>query len=249
MSSDSKRVDEPRREQAFTLLLNLYRFSIGLRLLGDDSPLGSIAGQQFGCFVPLDWDYRGLLRLFIPFFLALHVGAATDQYGPRLLIIIGSLGFAAAMVIIAVFPSVSGILISQTLAGICQLCSVVAFQTYASSIGSSQDLESNFGWYTAAGSVGQLTGPILGGLIADHISYQATFWISALLSVATAVVISILPKVKPIMRGNEGLYIDKPLVRDLLRRGVASRSRCCPALRCCLPWEPGMPFFPCCSKV
>ena len=113
----------------------------------------------------------------------------------------------------------SGILISQTLAGICQLCSVVAFQTYASSIGSSQDLESNFGWYTAAGSVGQLTGPILGGLIADHISYQATFWISALLSVATAVVISILPKVKPIMRGNEGLYIDKPLVRDLLRRG------------------------------
>ncbi len=156
---------------------------------------------------------------FVPFFLALHIGAAADQYGPRLLIILGSVGFALAMVIIAVSPSVVGIIVSQILAGVCQLCCVLAYQTYVSSIGSSADLESNFGWYTAANSIGQLLGPVLGGLVADQVSYETAFWISALLSAATAGLVSLLPAAKDALKRQELVHIQLPIVRELLQRG------------------------------
>ena len=103
MSSDSKRVDEPRREQAFTLLLICIGSALAFASLGMTRPLVVLLANNLGA----SSLWIGIIvasYAFIPFFLALHVGAATDQYGPRLLIIIGSLGFAAAMVIIAVFP-------------------------------------------------------------------------------------------------------------------------------------------------
>lgn len=134
------------------------------------------------------------LYALVPLFLALQVGAATDRYGPRPVLVMGSVGFAAAMLIVAVKPTIPGLVISQIGGGLFQLGCVLAFQTYISSIGKPEELERNFGWYTMFVSLGQLFGPLLGGTLADHLSYAAAFWGSTGLSLLTTILVLALPR-------------------------------------------------------
>jgi len=123
---------------------------------------------------------------FLPMLLAVAAGSFTDRFGTKSMILFGILGMGCANLLVVVCPSLWMLVTTQAMAGLFHLCIVVACQTYASSTNTSEERQSNFGWFTTAASAGQLIGPLIGGGIADALSYRAAFAAGGLMCLPAA---------------------------------------------------------------
>lgn len=131
----------------------------------------------------------------LPLLLATLVGVAVDRFGPVRLIVLGSIGLAAAPVLVAVSPSLGALAVTQALVGLFHLMLVVAAQAYVAGLGSHATHEKNFGWYTTFLSVGQLIGPLTGGFIANSHGFPAAFAASSIIAIVAAALTYLLPRV------------------------------------------------------
>ncbi len=131
----------------------------------------------------------------LPLFLATLVGVAVDRFGPVRLIVLGSIGIAAAPVLVAVSPSLVTLAVTQALVGLFHLMLVVAAQAYVAGLGSAATHEKNFGWYTTFLSVGQLIGPLTGGFIANSHGFPAAFAAASIIAIVAAALTYLLPRV------------------------------------------------------
>ncbi len=119
----------------------------------------------------------------LPFFLAIPTGILTDLWGTKRLILLGSIGQAAGMVLASFFPNLVVLSISQAIMGISQLLVIVAIQTFIGSLGEGRTRDANFGLFTTSSSAGQLIGPLMGGRLVDSLGYRATIGIGALVCI------------------------------------------------------------------
>lgn len=129
----------------------------------------------------------------LPLFAAVPAGWLTDRLGARTMVMGGALGCVAASLIVGCFPSLASLAVSQAVMGVAQLAVVVASQTLAGSAAPGKAREQALGWLTTANSLGQLFGPLLGGIIADATSYPTAFLAAGALGALAPVAARSLP--------------------------------------------------------
>jgi MFS family permease len=111
-----------------------------------------------------------LYSLF-PVVLALHAGKLTDRFGVRVPMIVGSLGFALALVIPFLFPVLPALYVSAVLIGVFHMMYNVAVQNLVGTLGGVEARTRNFSNYSLAMAIGVFIGPLIAGYAIDRMGH------------------------------------------------------------------------------
>lgn len=102
----------------------------------------------------------------LPLLAALWLGRLSDRMSSlRLMLISGVVALSIGGAGLALLPSVVGIAAASAVLGLGHLAFTVAGQTSIARTAPDDRLDAGFGWFTASYSVGQMAGPLLGGLL------------------------------------------------------------------------------------
>jgi MFS family permease len=132
----------------------------------------------------------------VPLLLALPAGDLADRYGESAVMIAGALVMAAAALLLVVDDNSFGVLLlGMVLLGTGHLLCAVGQQSWVGNRASRGGLDSAFGYYTFAGSVGQVAGPGLlavfgsgSGLPPAHDVFVTSFALTAAMVLVTLLV-------------------------------------------------------------
>jgi len=119
----------------------------------------------------------------LPFFLAIPFGSLVDRFGSRALIGLGAAGFAVSPLMVLASETLAGLAMTQMLLGVSHLSLIVASQTLITSLAAGKQQERYMGWYAMMISSAQMLGPLIGGSVADALSFRAVFVLACLLPV------------------------------------------------------------------
>ena len=101
-----------------------------------------------------------------PLAVALRIGRLVDRHGEKRFVIVGNLVMAGCLVAIAALDSVIWLVALSAVVGLAHLTSVVATQGMVARGSDESSFDRRFVAFSFAGSIGQLVGPALGGLVA-----------------------------------------------------------------------------------
>ena len=126
--------------------------------------------------------YGVILALYalMQFVFSPVLGALSDRYGRRPVLLLSIAGATVDYVFMALSPIVAVLLIGRAIAGITSANMAVA-TAYISDITEEQQRAERFGWMSAAFGVGFIVGPVLGGVLGD-IHLRAPFAVAAVLN-------------------------------------------------------------------
>lgn len=130
------------------------------------------AGVINGVFVAL---WAGMQFLISP-----AVGALSDRYGRRPVILLSAAGLAIDYVLMALAPNLWWLAVGRIVAGITS-ASFTTTYAYMADVTAVEDRTRAFGLLGAAFSAGFVAGPALGGLLGE-VSPRAPFWVAGALS-------------------------------------------------------------------
>ena len=170
--------------------------------------LNSVQQHLTRPFVPLfaaslDVGYLGVGIVaaavgFLPIFFALPVGRLADRFGPRVMVTTGALLNATGFLLLFLLPSLPMVIVTQLLAGFASLLVNLSTQTYVGTLGKGADAERNFSTLTIFASIGQIGGPLAGGLLIGLGGFGAAFITAVGLSTVCAIAaITLLPRTAP----------------------------------------------------
>ena len=139
---------------------------IVLEFMGGDT---AGAAEVFGLFATA-W---GLMQfLFSPL-----LGALSDRYGRRPVILISSLGLGIDYVFMAVAPSLSLLFVGRIISGITSATIATGF-AYIADVSAPEERAKSFGLVGLAFGLGFVLGPALGGVLGG-VDPRLPFWLSA----------------------------------------------------------------------
>jgi MFS family permease len=115
----------------------------------------------------------------LPFLLAVVAGRMTDLVGNRLPVIAGASGLVLGLAIPFAFPSLWGLYISQLIVGASQLIALIALQNITGSSSTAETRDHWFGLFAMSASAGTFLGPVVGGYVAEHISFPAAYLLAS----------------------------------------------------------------------
>ena len=141
-------------------------------LIGDYAPSRELQSYWYGALVVV----YGLMQ----FFCAPLLGALSDRFGRRPVILASIFGLGLHYLLLAVAPSLWFMLIARVIGGVTGASFSVA-NAYASDISSAERRAKSFGLIGAAFGLGFIFGPMLGGLLGT-IDLHLPFYVAAGLS-------------------------------------------------------------------
>jgi DHA1 family tetracycline resistance protein-like MFS transporter len=112
------------------------------------------------------------------------LGALSDRFGRRPVILLSNVGLGLDYVLMALAPSLAWLFVGRTIAGICS-ASVSIPGAYIADVTPEDRRAASFGLLSAAFGLGFVIGPAVGGL-AGSVSPRLPFWIAAGLSLVNA---------------------------------------------------------------
>ena len=112
------------------------------------------------------------------------LGALSDRYGRRPVILLSNLGLGLDYVFMALAPSLAFLFIGRLISGI-TAASISTANAYISDITPPEKRAGRFGMIGAAFGVGFILGPAIGGVLGDY-GLRLPFWAAAALSLANA---------------------------------------------------------------
>lgn len=123
--------------------------------------------------------YGLLIALYslMSFLFASFIGALSDRFGRRPVLLLSLAGLAVDYVIIALAPNLAWLVVGRLIAGVLG-ASFVTATAYIADISAPQDRARNFGVLGAAFGLGFIVGPLLGGLLGG-IDIRLPFWVAA----------------------------------------------------------------------
>ena len=142
-------------------------------LIGDFTPSRDLQAYWYGVLVVV----YGVMQ----FFCAPLLGALSDRFGRRPVILASIFGLGLHYLLLAVAPSLMFMLIARVIGGITGASFSVA-NAYASDVSSAERRAKSFGLLGAAFGLGFIFGPMLGGLLGS-IDLHLPFYAAAALSV------------------------------------------------------------------
>jgi MFS transporter, DHA1 family, tetracycline resistance protein len=147
--------------------------TIVLGFMGGDT---AGAATVFGLFATV-W---GLMQ----FFCSPLLGALSDRYGRRPVILISCLGLGLDYIFMAVAPSLTLLFVGRIISGITAATIATAF-AYIADVSAPDQRAKSFGVVGLAFGLGLVLGPALGGLLGG-LDPRLPFWVSAAASLANA---------------------------------------------------------------
>jgi len=175
-----------------TVLLDMLAFGIVIpvlpRLILDFTGSASNAAWWQAVF--------GTSFAAIQFFLAPVLGALSDRFGRRPVILISAAGLSLDYVLIALAPSLWWLLVGRVIAGFCS-ATISVPSAYIADVTPPDKRAAAFGMIGAAFGVGFILGPAVGGQ-AGAVDPRLPFWIAAALTGASFVYgLFVLPESLP----------------------------------------------------
>jgi DHA1 family tetracycline resistance protein-like MFS transporter len=146
------------------------------------------AARIFGLF--------GTVWALMQFFFSPIVGALSDRFGRRPVVLLSNFGLALDYVLMALAPSLMWLFIGRVISGITSASISTAF-AYITDVTAPEQRAAVFGKIGVAFGAGFILGPALGGLLGG-IEPRLPFWVAAALSFANALYgLLILPESLP----------------------------------------------------
>ena len=177
---------QPARQGAFifvfiTIVLDMVALGIIVPVLpklivefqGGDVPAASYWVLIFGTV------WAAMQFIFAPL-----LGAASDRFGRRPVILLSILGLGLDYILMAVAPNLWWLLIGRSVSGVTASTYPTA-AAYVADVTPPEERAGKFGMLGAAFGIGFVVGPAIGGLLGG-IDLRLPFWVAAALSLANA---------------------------------------------------------------
>jgi MFS family permease len=154
----------------FQLILNMTR------------PIISLFGNELGAST-LEIGYLTAAYAFLPLLLSIHAGKIVDRVGDKLPVLCGFIGIAIGMAFPFLYHSILSLYISQVIVGISHVFIVISLQNLLGNSVPPEKRDYYFSMFSTAVSVGAVFGPVIGGYLTEHLSFQSVFSVSLAVSV------------------------------------------------------------------
>lgn len=145
-------------------------------ILGFKDGDSSRAAAVYGIF--------GTIFAAMQFFAAPVLGAVSDRFGRRPVILLSNLGLGLDYILMAMAPSLAWLFVGRTISGICAASFSVP-NAYIADVTTPEKRAAGYGMLGAAFGLGFVIGPAFGGLVGE-LNPRLPFWIAAGLSLANA---------------------------------------------------------------
>jgi MFS family permease len=160
----------------------LLAVSIGVIMVGLDASVVAIANPRIA--IDLRASLSDLQWITDAYMLALASllifgGKLADRFGRRRAFFIGVVGFAASSVGIGLIGTVGGVIALRTLQGVFGALLMPSTLAIVRATFPPEKLNAAVGIWGAASGVSIAAGPIVGGLLVEHVSWQSVFYINA----------------------------------------------------------------------
>ena len=166
-----------------TVLINMTGFGVIMPVMPDLIMDVTGEGRAFAA------RWGGVLSTVyavMQFIMSPIIGALSDRYGRRP-VILGSLGaYSLDFLLLAVAPNLALLLLARVLAGAFAATFTTA-NAYIADISPPEKRAANFGLMGAAFGLGFIVGPLIGGLVGDMYGPRAPFYVVAALGAANLV--------------------------------------------------------------
>jgi MFS family permease len=239
----------------------LAAVSIGVIMVGLDASVVAIANPRIAADLhaslpDLQWITDAYMLALAS--LLIFGGKLGDRFGRRQMFFIGVVGFAATSVGIGLIGTVGGVIALRTLQGVFGALLMPSTLAIVRSTFPADKLNTAIGIWGAASGVSIAAGPIVGGLLVEHVSWQSVFYINAPIA-AAALLIGGLAIVES--RSEHGDHLDFPGITtlsgglSLIVLGLMKAenwgwlSGCSPTGRCrSAPWSWSSTFLHCSAR-
>lgn len=135
----------------------------------------------------------------LPLVIALPAGVLIDRLGVKTLAIFGSVCLVLGNVAYALAQGFALLACARVLNGLAQVIVLVAVQTYIAELGRGSQQDRNFATVFFFTGVGQLVGPLTGGLLAREIGMRFAFWVAAVVALLPLVLAVVIPDVEAVL--------------------------------------------------
>ncbi|PYM25305.1 MAG: tetracycline resistance MFS efflux pump [Candidatus Rokuibacteriota bacterium] len=139
---------------------------------GDTARAAEIYGVAFTLFAAMQFVASPVL------------GALSDRFGRRPIVLLSNLGLGLDYVLMALAPNVGWLLVGRVLSGVTS-ASITAAGAYVADVTPEERRAAGFGMIGAAFGLGFVLGPALGGLLGS-LGPRVPFWVAAALSLVNA---------------------------------------------------------------
>jgi MFS family permease len=127
-----------------------------------------------------------LYSLF-PLFLAVTAGRISDRFGPRIPMLLGSLGLAGGLLLPFLLPRLAMLFVSAAIIGCLYIFYTVSVQHLIGSFGSGEQRTRNFSTFSLGVALSALFGPTLTGFSIDLAGHELTYLFLAMIPAAPVV--------------------------------------------------------------
>ncbi|MGH3961295.1 MFS transporter [Mycobacterium sp.] len=169
----------------------LLAVSIGVIMVGLDASVVAIANPRIATDLraslsDLQWITDAYMLALAS--LLIFGGNLGDRFGRRRVFFIGVVGFAATSVGIGLIGTVGGVIALRTVQGVFGALLMPSTLAIVRATFPAEKLNAAVGIWGAASGVSIATGPIVGGLLVEHVSWQSVFYINAPIAAAALVI-------------------------------------------------------------
>jgi MFS transporter, DHA1 family, tetracycline resistance protein len=151
-------------------------------------------GDTVSAATTLGWF--GTVWAFMQFVASPIVGALSDHFGRRPVVLLSNFGLGCDYVLMALAPSLGWLFVGRVISGITS-SSIATAYAYIADVTPVETRAKSFGLMGAAFGIGFVLGPALGGIL-GHYDPRLPFWVAAALSLTNAMYgLFVLPESLP----------------------------------------------------
>lgn len=129
------------------------------------------------------------LYAVVPLFLAVYVGRLADRVGPRLPMLIGTVGVVIGLLLPPLFPGMTALYVCALVLGSTFLFFFITVQGIAGGMGGVEHRARNFALVGMGFSAAGFVGPLLAGVAIDHLGHLSAFVVLAALPLIPVLVL------------------------------------------------------------
>jgi EmrB/QacA subfamily drug resistance transporter len=169
----------------------LAAVSVGVIMVGLDASVVAIANPRIA--LDLNASLSDLQWITDAYLLALASllifgGKLGDMFGRRMMFLVGVVGFAATSVGIGLIGTVDGVITMRALQGVFGALLMPSTLAIIRNAFPPHKLNTAIGIWGAASGVSVAAGPILGGLLVEHLNWESVFYINVPIAVIAVVI-------------------------------------------------------------
>lgn len=137
------------------------------------------------------------LYAIVPLMLAVYVGRLADRVGPRVPMLIGTIGVTVGLLLPPIFPGLPMLFVSALVLGSTFHFFFITVQGIAGGIGGTENRSRNFALVGMGFSAAGFIGPFLAGLAIDHIDHLSAFLVLSVFPLVPVLMLWLKPGFLP----------------------------------------------------